>query len=242
MCELCTGKAVIRHAGEGEAIWFDGGLLTITVAAGDTGGVFAAFEYVAERGKASPLHRIPTPTRRSGFSKAHQSAHRRCRTRRNRRRHLRVSPRRSPCLRGHLRDARILMMLTPGGGENFFRQAGAPAERRDLPPPSERNLEQFQAAAAATAWSCSVLRRSTWWAFTPADADPCRGEPPLTAGRRRRWVACRPIRVRRCPRAIRGRRGARPRDESSGGGSGTRCPRSGWQARRRSTRRGGCPT
>jgi hypothetical protein len=40
------------------------------------------------------------------------------------------------------------MMLTPGGGENFFRQAGVPAQRRDLPPPSERNLEQFQAAAA----------------------------------------------------------------------------------------------
>ncbi len=45
-------------------------------------------------------------------------------------------------------SARILMMLTPGGGENFFRQAGEPALRRDLPPPSERNLEQFQAAAA----------------------------------------------------------------------------------------------
>jgi hypothetical protein len=41
------------------------------------------------------------------------------------------------------------MMLTPGGGENFFRAAGSPAERLELPPPSERNLEQFQAAAAA---------------------------------------------------------------------------------------------
>ena len=59
MCELCAGKAVVRHAGEGEAIWFDGGLLTITAAAEETGGAFAIFEYVASRGKASPLHRHP---------------------------------------------------------------------------------------------------------------------------------------------------------------------------------------
>jgi hypothetical protein len=38
--------------------------------------------------------------------------------------------------------------LIPGGGENFFRAAGTPAERPELPPPSERNLERFQAAAA----------------------------------------------------------------------------------------------
>jgi hypothetical protein len=38
--------------------------------------------------------------------------------------------------------------LIPGGGENFFRAAGTPAERPELPPPSERNLERFQAATA----------------------------------------------------------------------------------------------
>ena len=40
MCELCTGRAIVRNAGEGESIWFDGGLLTITAAAEDTGGAF----------------------------------------------------------------------------------------------------------------------------------------------------------------------------------------------------------
>ena len=35
-------------------------------------------------------------------------------------------------------SARLTMTLTPGGGENFFRAAGTPAERPELPPPSER--------------------------------------------------------------------------------------------------------
>jgi quercetin dioxygenase-like cupin family protein len=149
VCELCNGKAVIRHAGEGEAIWFDGGLMTITVAAADTGGAFAVFEYIAERGKASPLHSHPDADETfwilEGDIKAHIDGVEHAGTagatfvfRRNVPHAYAITSER----------ARILMMLTPGGGENFFRQAGAPAERRDLPPPSERNIEQFQAAAA----------------------------------------------------------------------------------------------
>ena len=149
MCERCTGKAVIRHAGEGEAIWFDGGLMTITVAASDTDGAFTVFEYIAERGKASPLHSHPDADETfwvlEGDIKAHIDGIEHEGTngatfvfRRNVPHAYAITSER----------ARILMMLTPGGGENFFRQAGVPATRRDLPPPSERNLEQFQAAAA----------------------------------------------------------------------------------------------
>ena len=149
MCELCTGKAIIRHAGEGEPIWFDGGLMTITAAAEDTGGAFALFEYVAGRGKASPLHSHPDADETfwviDGHVKVnvdgveHEGGDGSTFVFR------RDVPHAYAITSG---TARILMMLTPGGGENFFREAGAPAERRDLPPPSERNLEQFQAAAA----------------------------------------------------------------------------------------------
>ena len=149
MCERCTGKAVVRQAGEGEAIWFDGGLLTITAAAEDTGGSFAIFEYTAGRGKASPLHSHPDADETfwvlEGDIKVHIDGVE----------HAGGTGATFVFRRGvpHAyaitsERARLLMMLTPGGGENFFRQAGVPAERRDLPPPAERNMEQFQAAAA----------------------------------------------------------------------------------------------
>jgi quercetin dioxygenase-like cupin family protein len=149
MCELCAGKAVIRQAGEGEAVWFDGGLITITASAQDTGGAFATFEYIAPRGKATPLHRHPDADETffllEGTIKVHVDGVEHDGVdgatfvfRRDVPHAFAVTSER----------ARLIMMLTPGGGENFFRAAGAPAERRDLPPPSERNLEQFQAAAA----------------------------------------------------------------------------------------------
>jgi quercetin dioxygenase-like cupin family protein len=47
-------------------------------------------------------------------------------------------------------EARMLVIFTPGGGEQFFIEAGQPAERRDLPPPSEPDLARYRAAAAAT--------------------------------------------------------------------------------------------
>jgi quercetin dioxygenase-like cupin family protein len=149
MCELCVGKAVVRQAGEGEAIWFDGGLLTITASAEETDGAFAVFEYTAGRGKASPLHTHPDADETfwvlDGAIKVHIDGveHEGGEGatfvfRRNVAHAYAITS----------ETARLLMMLTPGGGENFFRQAGTPALRRDLPPPSERNLEQFQAAAA----------------------------------------------------------------------------------------------
>lgn len=149
MCEACTGKAIIRRAGEGEAIWFDGGLLTITAAAEDTGGAFASFEYEAPRGKASPLHRHPDADETfwllEGSIKVHVDGVEHEGTQGATFVFRRDVPHAFVITS---ETARLIMMLTPGGGENFFREAGSPAQRRELPPPSERNLEQFQAAAA----------------------------------------------------------------------------------------------
>ena len=149
MCELCSGKAIIRQAGQGESIWFDGGLLTITASAEETGGAFACFDYLAPRGKATPLHRHPDADETfwllEGSIRVHIDGVEHDGTdgatfvfRRNVPHAFMITS----------ETARLIMMLTPGGGENFFREAGARAERPELPPPSERNLEQFQAAAA----------------------------------------------------------------------------------------------
>ena len=42
--------------GEGEALWFNGGLGVLKATGDQTGGRFAAMELLAPRGFASPLH------------------------------------------------------------------------------------------------------------------------------------------------------------------------------------------
>jgi quercetin dioxygenase-like cupin family protein len=46
--------------------------------------------------------------------------------------------------------AHLLVVFTPGGGEEFFVEAGEPAARRELPPPAERDLARYRAAAEKT--------------------------------------------------------------------------------------------
>ncbi len=150
MCERCAGKAVIRGPGEGEAIWFDGGLLTITASSEDTGGGFAAFEYVAGRGKASPLHTHPGADETFWVLEGRIIVHIDGAEHEGSEGATFVFRRNVPHAYAITSErARLLMVLTPGGGENFFREAGAPAESRNLPPAGERDLERFQAAAAS---------------------------------------------------------------------------------------------
>lgn len=44
--------------------------------------------------------------------------------------------------------ARMLTLVSPGGGEAFFVDAGRPAETRDLPPPMPLDVPRLQSAAA----------------------------------------------------------------------------------------------
>ena len=46
------------------------------------------------------------------------------------------------------RPARMLTMLTPGGGEGFFIAAGRPAATDGLPPPAPPDIELLQRVGA----------------------------------------------------------------------------------------------
>lgn len=149
MCERCVGRAVIHHAGEGEPIWFDGALVTIKAGMEQTDGAFSVFEFLASRGKASPLHLHPgvdeTFCLLEGSMRVHIDGVEHEGTDGGTFVFRRDVPH-AYVVTSEI--ARVIMMLTPGGGENFFREAGGAAERLELPPPTERNMEQFQAAAA----------------------------------------------------------------------------------------------
>ena len=45
-------------------------------------------------------------------------------------------------------EARLLVVYTPGGAEQFFVEAGEPAGIGDLPPAMPRDVEAYRAAAA----------------------------------------------------------------------------------------------
>ena len=47
---------IARHAGEGQALWFLGSLVTIKASGEDTGGRMAVIEHLSPRGSGSPLH------------------------------------------------------------------------------------------------------------------------------------------------------------------------------------------
>jgi quercetin dioxygenase-like cupin family protein len=145
---MCEGKAVVRSADEGDAWWYDGGLMTIKAASTETGGSLSVIDVVVPKGKATPLHIHPdaeetffvvegelvvhidgvdhrvtaggTSTIRRGTPHAFAVASAR---------------------------AHILVIFSPGGGEQFFIDAGEPASRRELPPEGERDLERIRAAA-----------------------------------------------------------------------------------------------
>jgi hypothetical protein len=47
-------------------------------------------------------------------------------------------------------EARMIVVFTPGGAEEFFIEAGEPANVRQLPPRGEIDIAKYQAAAAKT--------------------------------------------------------------------------------------------
>ena len=55
-------QSIARHAGEGEAIWFNNDLLVLKATGEDTADGMVVVEELARRGKVTPLHTHPTAT------------------------------------------------------------------------------------------------------------------------------------------------------------------------------------
>src|SRR6266480_3917330 len=129
--------------GEGEALWFNGGLSLLKATADQTEGRFTIMEVLAPKGFAAPLHihrnedefflvlageiRVQhgeTVIEAVGGSFVHGPrgiAH-----------SFHVD---SP-------EARMLLFFGPAGVEGFFREGGKPAESLRLPPADEQFLEK----------------------------------------------------------------------------------------------------
>jgi quercetin dioxygenase-like cupin family protein len=129
--------------GEGEALWFNGGLGVLKATAQQTDGHFAAMELLAPKGFASPLHIHRAEDEffvvldgevrvRHGdeIIEAVTGS-------------LVYGPRGVPhAFRVDSEEARLLLFFGPAGVEGFFRDAGKPARARALPPVGEQFLDK----------------------------------------------------------------------------------------------------
>ena len=147
--DMATGEALVLGRGEGSALWFQGNRITIKATAGSTGGAFGLVESMVAPGYSPPLHIHDREdetfwvlegevTIRCGDSTFRASAGA-----------CAFLPRGVPhtfVVEGSA-PARMLGILTPGGGEAFFAEAGRPAAGDGFPPPAAPDLEQLTRAA-----------------------------------------------------------------------------------------------
>jgi quercetin dioxygenase-like cupin family protein len=138
-------------AEEGESLWFFGGLMTLRATGEQTGGSLALTEEVRPAGTPTPLHRQPNEDETfyvlEGELTVHVDGEQRV-----------AGPGSTVFIpRGaehaftvSSETARFLILNTPAGHERFFREAGEPAPRRELPPPADGppDIERLAAIAA----------------------------------------------------------------------------------------------
>lgn len=138
-----TPDSYAMAPGEGEALWFNGGLGLLKATTDLTGGRFAAMELLAPKDFASPLHVHRAEDEffvvlagevrlRHGETIVEATAG-----------SLVYGPRDVPhAFRVDSDEARLLLFFSPGGVENFFREGGKPAGAISLPPPGEEFVDR----------------------------------------------------------------------------------------------------
>lgn len=137
-----VGQPFAIAAGEGEAVWFLGTLMTVKATAAQTNGAFGLIEQILPPGFAPPPHTHRAEDEAFYILEGEFS--------------FVCGDQTFPASAGSFvyfpRDmahtfsvtgagqARLLQFTFPGGLERFFVEAGEPAPRRELPPPGPPNV------------------------------------------------------------------------------------------------------
>jgi quercetin dioxygenase-like cupin family protein len=147
---MSTLTATVRDAGQGEERWFrGGGKHTWLATAGETGGAFLMFEFVGEQNKVTPVHLHPGVDETfyvlDGEILLDFNGERRSLSTGG----VVVMPRGVPhAFKVVSPSARMLTLLTPGLGEDFFRIASEPAPAGSAPIPVD--FDRIRDAALQT--------------------------------------------------------------------------------------------
>lgn len=129
--------------GEGEALWFNGGLGVLKATADQTEGRLAAMELLAPKGFASPLHLhheedefFVVLSGEVRFQLGEEVIEAVSGS-------LIYGPRKvGHAFRVDSTEARVLLLFGPAGVEGFFREGGKPARSLGLPPADEQFLDK----------------------------------------------------------------------------------------------------
>jgi quercetin dioxygenase-like cupin family protein len=120
---------VIRQDGEGERLWFaGGGVFTMKATSAETGGALAIWEDHVVRGKTTPLHMHPGQDEAIYMLEGEILVHVDGEEHRVGERGLFVAPRGVPhAFLVTSETAHMLLAITPGTGEAFYRSVSEPA-------------------------------------------------------------------------------------------------------------------
>lgn len=120
--------ATVRAAGEGEKLWFcGGGVHTWLATAAETGGAYFLFSDELVGGKVTPLHRHPTADETFYLLEGEIMLHIDGEQRKLSAGGIAIVPRGIPhAFMVTSAEARMLCLMTPGDGEEFFRLASDP--------------------------------------------------------------------------------------------------------------------
>jgi mannose-6-phosphate isomerase-like protein (cupin superfamily) len=143
-------NAIFSAPGEGPALWFRDARVTLRATGASTGGAYALWETVAPPGDSPPLH-VHHREEESFFVLEGMLTFR-CgeRTFSATPGSFVLLPRAVPhtFLVHGPGNARVIGLMTPGGGEQFFVAGGRPAAGDGLPPKSPPDLELLRRAFA----------------------------------------------------------------------------------------------
>lgn len=144
-------QTTVRAQGEGERRWFcGGGVHTWLATEAETGGNYLLFEDALEAGKVTPLHQHPDADETfyllEGEVRLHVAGVEQVLGQGG----IAIIPRGVPhAFMVTSPTARMLCLQTPGGGEEFFRQASDPAGAGVPPPPDFARVREAAAATGA---------------------------------------------------------------------------------------------
>lgn len=144
-----AGRAIVVHAGEGEATWFLRNHMRLKATAETTRGGFGLVESLLGPGQSPPLHIHHRED--ESFYVLEGRLTLRCgdQTFQGGPGSFFFLPRDVPhtfVVEGN-EPARMLTIMTPGGGERFFVHGGRPPEHDGLPPEAPPDIERLRRAA-----------------------------------------------------------------------------------------------
>jgi mannose-6-phosphate isomerase-like protein (cupin superfamily) len=147
--QVTTAEALVLGPGEGTAIWFQGNRITIKATARSTGGAFGLVESMVAPGYSPPLHIHDREDETFWVIEGEVTIRCGASTFRATTGACAFLPRGVPhtfVVEGNT-PARMLGLLTPGGGEAFFAEGGRLADGEGFPPSAPTDVEQLRRAA-----------------------------------------------------------------------------------------------